>query len=107
MDCVHIPIVPGQFQEGEVRDFQKALAEGGGCVLAHCKAGGVPSSVMTRCCALSPSGPWGRIGQAEALACVAAKLGPASLMNAPIAARCSVKPSTNRLTFNGMKRFDG
>lgn len=28
-------------------------------------------------------------------------------MNAPIAARWSAKPATNRLTFNGMKRFDG
>ncbi|RWK81611.1 MAG: TIGR01244 family phosphatase, partial [Mesorhizobium sp.] len=39
MDYVQIPIVPGQFQEGEVRDFQKALAEADGRVLAHCKTG--------------------------------------------------------------------
>jgi uncharacterized protein (TIGR01244 family) len=39
MDYVHIPIVPGQLREGEVRDFQKALAEAGGRVLAHCKTG--------------------------------------------------------------------
>ncbi|WP_419695628.1 bifunctional sulfur transferase/dioxygenase Blh [Mesorhizobium muleiense] len=39
MDYIHIPIMPGQFQEGEVRDFQKALAEAGGRVLAHCKTG--------------------------------------------------------------------
>lgn len=35
----HIPVVPGQIGEGQVRAFQKALAEANGPVLAHCKTG--------------------------------------------------------------------
>jgi uncharacterized protein (TIGR01244 family) len=35
----HIPVVPGQVSEGQVRAFQKALSESGGPVLAHCKTG--------------------------------------------------------------------
>lgn len=35
----HIPVVPGQVSEGQVRAFQKALSEAGGPVLAHCKTG--------------------------------------------------------------------
>lgn len=35
----HIPIVPGQVSEAQVRAFQKALSEAGGPVLAHCKSG--------------------------------------------------------------------
>lgn len=35
----HIPIVPGQVSEKQVRAFQKALSEPGGPVLAHCKSG--------------------------------------------------------------------
>ena len=35
----HIPVVPGQVSESQVRDFQRALSEAGGPVLAHCKTG--------------------------------------------------------------------
>ena len=35
----HIPVMPGQVSEGQVRAFQKALSEAGGPVLAHCKTG--------------------------------------------------------------------
>jgi len=35
----HIPVVPGQVSEGQVRAFQRALSEAGGPVLAHCKTG--------------------------------------------------------------------
>jgi uncharacterized protein (TIGR01244 family) len=35
----HVPVVSGQISEGQVRDFQKALAASGGPVLAHCKTG--------------------------------------------------------------------
>ncbi|MDQ6434607.1 TIGR01244 family sulfur transferase [Mesorhizobium sp. LHD-90] len=35
----HIPVVPGQVKEWQVRAFQKALAEARGPVLAHCKTG--------------------------------------------------------------------
>ncbi|OQM74634.1 TIGR01244 family sulfur transferase [Manganibacter manganicus] len=35
----HIPVVPGQVDENQVRAFQKALSEAAGPVLAHCKTG--------------------------------------------------------------------
>jgi len=35
----HIPVMPGQVSEGQVRAFHKALSEAGGPVLAHCKTG--------------------------------------------------------------------
>ncbi|MBS3652544.1 TIGR01244 family phosphatase [Pseudaminobacter sp. 19-2017] len=35
----HIPVVPGQIGEDQVRAFQKAVSEAGGAVLAHCKTG--------------------------------------------------------------------
>lgn len=35
----HIPVVPGQLDENQVRAFQQALSEAGGPVLAHCKTG--------------------------------------------------------------------
>lgn len=35
----HIPIVPGQITEEQVRTFQKAVAAAEGPVLAHCKTG--------------------------------------------------------------------
>lgn len=35
----HIPVVPGQIGENQVRAFQKSLSEAGGPVLAHCKTG--------------------------------------------------------------------
>ena len=39
MGYTHIPVVPGQISEAQVRAFQKALSEAGGPVLAHCKTG--------------------------------------------------------------------
>ena len=35
----HIPVVPGQVSESQVRTFQRVLSEAGGPVLAHCKTG--------------------------------------------------------------------
>lgn len=35
----HIPVVPGQVSEAQVRAFQSAVAEAPGPVLAHCKTG--------------------------------------------------------------------
>lgn len=35
----HIPVVPGQVSEGQIRAFQKMLADADGPVLAHCKTG--------------------------------------------------------------------
>lgn len=35
----HIPVVPGQITKGQVADFQAALAQADGPVLAHCKTG--------------------------------------------------------------------
>jgi uncharacterized protein (TIGR01244 family) len=35
----HIPVVPGQLDENQVRAFQKALSAADGPVLAHCKTG--------------------------------------------------------------------
>lgn len=39
LSYTHIPIVPGQISEDQVRSFQKALDEDTGPVLAHCKSG--------------------------------------------------------------------
>lgn len=39
MGYTHIPVVPGQISEAQVRAFQKALSEADGPVLAHCKTG--------------------------------------------------------------------
>ena len=39
LSYVHIPVVSGQITEEQVRGFQKALADAGGPVLAHCKSG--------------------------------------------------------------------
>jgi uncharacterized protein (TIGR01244 family) len=35
----HIPVTAGQIGEGQVRAFQKAIAEADGPVLAHCRSG--------------------------------------------------------------------
>jgi len=35
----HVPVVPGQVTKGHVADFQAALAQAEGPVLAHCKTG--------------------------------------------------------------------
>jgi len=39
LNYTHIPIVPGQISEEQVRKFQKALEESEGPVIAHCKTG--------------------------------------------------------------------
>lgn len=39
LSYVHIPVVPGQLNEGQVRAFQNALDRADGPVLAHCKTG--------------------------------------------------------------------
>lgn len=35
----HIPVVPGQISESQVRAFQKVVSEAHGPVLAHCRTG--------------------------------------------------------------------
>ena len=39
MGYTHIPVVPGQISEAQVRAFQSAVSEADGPVLAHCKTG--------------------------------------------------------------------
>lgn len=39
LSYVHIPVVPGQVNEGQVRAFQNALDHADGSVLAHCRTG--------------------------------------------------------------------
>jgi len=39
LSYTHIPVVPGQITTGHVADFQAALAQADGPVLAHCKTG--------------------------------------------------------------------
>lgn len=39
LNYTHIPIVPGQISEDQVRDFQKVLNDSDGPVIAHCKTG--------------------------------------------------------------------
>lgn len=47
LSYTHIPVVPGQITRGQVSDFQLALAEADGPVLAHCKTGARSATLHT------------------------------------------------------------